>query len=84
MTEIGAFEAKNRLSELLDQVEKGGEVVITRRGKPVARLIPAGRTEAGRLRAQAAAERIRELAKTMNLGRFDWEEWKKYRDEGRR
>lgn len=84
MTEIGAFEAKNKLSELLDQVEKGGEVVITRRGKPVARLIPAGRTGADRLRAQAAAERIRELAKAMNLGRFDWEEWKKYRDEGRR
>lgn len=38
MTQVGVFEAKNRLSALLDAVERGGEVVITRRGKPVARL----------------------------------------------
>ncbi|MEA2953575.1 MAG: hypothetical protein QOJ96_3095, partial [Alphaproteobacteria bacterium] len=29
------------------------------------------------------AQRIRELAAKMNLGPFDWEEWKRYRDEGR-
>ena len=40
MREIGAFEAKNRFGTLLDWVEKGEEVVITRRGKVVARLIP--------------------------------------------
>jgi prevent-host-death family protein len=40
MREIGAFEAKNRLGTLLDWVESGEEVIITRRGKPVARLIP--------------------------------------------
>jgi antitoxin (DNA-binding transcriptional repressor) of toxin-antitoxin stability system len=39
MREIGAFEAKNTLGSLLDLVEKGEEVVITRRGKPVARLV---------------------------------------------
>jgi prevent-host-death family protein len=39
--EIGAFEAKNTLGSLLDRVERGEEVVITRRGKPVARLVPA-------------------------------------------
>lgn len=39
MRMVGAFEAKNKLSELLDEVERGGEIVITRRGKPVARLI---------------------------------------------
>jgi len=90
MTEIGAFEAKNKLSELLDRVERGDEVVITRRGRPVAKLIPlhkdadrASLTEADRIRARAAALKIRELAKAMNLGPFDWEEWKKYRDEGR-
>jgi prevent-host-death family protein len=41
MREIGAFEAKNRLSALLDRVEHGEEIVITRRGKPVAKLVPA-------------------------------------------
>jgi prevent-host-death family protein len=40
MREIGAFEAKNRFGTLLDWVEKGEEIVITRRGKAVARLIP--------------------------------------------
>ncbi len=39
MREVGAFEAKNKLAALLDEVEQGGEVVITRRGKPVARLV---------------------------------------------
>ena len=39
--EIGAFEAKNKLGTLLDWVEAGEEVVITRRGRPVARLISA-------------------------------------------
>ena len=38
---FGAFEAKNRLSELLQLVENGEEVTITRHGKPVARLVPA-------------------------------------------
>ena len=38
--EIGAFEAKNTLGSLLDRVEKGEEIIITRRGKPVARLAP--------------------------------------------
>lgn len=83
MTEIGAFEAKNKLSALLDQVERGEEVVITRRGRAVAKLVP---MEGGtsRRRARNAARHIRELAKAMNLGRFDWEEWKRYRDQGRR
>jgi len=92
MTEFGAFEAKNRLSELLDRVEKGEEVIITRRGRPVAKLVPAKKlpkasqsrqAERIRVRARQAAVDIRNLAQEMNLGPFDWNEWKKYRDEGR-
>ena len=41
MREVGAFEAKNRLGHLLDLVEQGEVVVITRHGKQVARLVPA-------------------------------------------
>jgi prevent-host-death family protein len=40
MREVGAFEAKNKLGTLLDWVESGEEVIITRRGKAIARLIP--------------------------------------------
>lgn len=39
--EVGAFEAKTHLSRLLDEVEKGARIVITRHGKPVAELRPA-------------------------------------------
>ena len=40
MTTVGVREAKARLGELVTEVEGGGEVLITRRGKLVARLIP--------------------------------------------
>lgn len=82
MQEIGAFEAKNKLSNLLDQVERGAEIVITRRGQPVAKLVPMS-TSPNKENAQKAAKRIRQRAKTLNLGRFNWQEWKEYRDEGR-
>ena len=39
MATVGAFEAKTKLAELLDRVEQGEEIVITRRGKPVARML---------------------------------------------
>lgn len=54
--EIGTFEAKNRFSELLDRVEKGEEVTITRHGKPVAKLVAAQTRDVAR--AKAAAEWI--------------------------
>jgi prevent-host-death family protein len=38
MDEIDLADAKERLSELIDRVEAGDSIVITRRGKPVARL----------------------------------------------
>lgn len=41
MREIGAFEAKNKLGTVLDWVEEGEEVMITRRGKAVARMVRA-------------------------------------------
>ena len=40
MREIRSFEARNKWSELLDQVERGAEILITRRGKAVAKLVP--------------------------------------------
>lgn len=38
---VNVLEAKNRLSELIRAVQAGQEVIIARRGKPVARLVPA-------------------------------------------
>jgi prevent-host-death family protein len=79
---VGAFEAKNKLGQLLDLVEQGEEVVITRHGKEVARLVPAAPAHS-RETARAAVRRIRERAERRQLGRFNWSEWKFYRDEGR-
>jgi prevent-host-death family protein len=47
MTRVGMHEAKTRLSELVRLAEEGEEVVIERRGTPVARLVPAGREKGG-------------------------------------
>ncbi len=81
MQEIGAFEAKNTLGALLDRVQQGEEIVITRHGKPVALLVAvaAGRS---RRQARAASERIRARAQGLNAA-FDWEVVKADRDAGR-
>jgi prevent-host-death family protein len=81
MIEVGAFEAKNRLGHLLDRVESGEEVVITRHGKAVARLVP-HKAGAGSAETFASIERLRKRAAKMK-GRFDWKEWRSFRDEGR-
>jgi prevent-host-death family protein len=82
MTEVGAFEAKNKLSALLDRVEKGEEIVITRHGRPIAKLIP---TNGGvdRAEAQAALQRMRDRAIEAGLGAFDWKTLKADRDASR-
>lgn len=67
MRHVGAFEAKNTLGSLLDLVEKGEEVVITRRGKPVARLVP-NTSEVNRESARRAVEDIRKMRKGVTLG----------------
>jgi prevent-host-death family protein len=67
MREIGAFEAKNKLGTLLDWVEKGEEVLITRRGKPIARLVPAG-AAFDRVKARRAVAGILETSRGVRLG----------------
>jgi prevent-host-death family protein len=82
MREVDASEAKNKFGQLLDWVEQGEEITITRHGKEVARLSPI-RQGFDRNAARAAVRRIRERAEQQKLGSFDWPEWKSYRDEGR-
>ena len=81
MREVGAFEAKNKLGQLLDLVEQGEEVIITRHGKEIARLVPVQPSHS-RKQARAAIRRICEREQR-KLGPFDWSERKSYRDEGR-
>jgi prevent-host-death family protein len=83
MDRVSLFDAKNRLSALVDQVEDGHEITITRRGKPVARLVP---VIAEADRGRVAVEKLRAL-RTSIAARgvsFTWDELKGYRDEGRR
>jgi prevent-host-death family protein len=65
MATYGTFEAKNKLSELLDKVESGEDVVITRHGKAVARLVSVGAelTEEQKKRARKAMDEIRAMRK---------------------
>lgn len=74
MREIGLFEAKNRLSELVGKAEKGEEIVITRRGKPAARLMALRNDDDKRHQALEAVARIRELRKGLTLGGLDIKE----------
>jgi prevent-host-death family protein len=79
--EIGAFEARNKLGMLLDRVENGEEITITRHGKPIARLVP-NATRIDKLQARAALERIRARAGNLKE-RYDWAAVKADRDAGR-
>ena len=59
MVTVGSFEAKTKLAELLDKVEAGETVTITRRGKAVARLVPAAIDAGERARRRALIEEIK-------------------------
>jgi prevent-host-death family protein len=85
MHTFGAFEGKNNFGRLLDLAEAGEEIIITRHGRPVAQIVPLRTiTPEQREIARAAMQRIRQRAIEAKAGPFDWEEWKSYRDEGRR
>lgn len=64
-TEVGAYEAKTHLAELLRRVEKGERITITRHGHPVAELVPAS-DERRRRKAESIA-RLQEFGKGHKL-----------------
>jgi prevent-host-death family protein len=64
MKHVGIFEAKTHLSSLLEEVEKGGEIIITRHGKPVAKLVRAEE----RLSPEAAERRKKALKELLEIG----------------
>ena len=55
---VGSYEARTHLPQLLDRVEHGETIVITRHGKPVARLVPAKSEKVRPDVAQAVAEML--------------------------
>lgn len=59
--EVGVGEAKARLSELLDRVEAGDRIVVTRRGTPIAVLSPYTRGSEGRAAALGNAAGLVEV-----------------------
>jgi prevent-host-death family protein len=67
MDRVGIYDAKARFSELIAEVAKGGQVVITKRGKAVARLVPPETPPKGA--PARAARRIRALCERLNIRR---------------
>lgn len=83
MRAVGVLEAKTNLSALLDEVETSGvAIIITRHGKPVARLSPEGAFDLPRRRLSGhelaeRARRFREAQKPdPEFDRMSWEELK--------
>jgi len=56
LEEVGSYDAKTKLPEILRRVESGESFTITNRGKPVADLIPSRSND--RLKAQSAIQNI--------------------------
>jgi prevent-host-death family protein len=88
MKHVGMFDAKTQLSRLIDKVEKGEEVMITRHGKPVAKLVPAS-TRRPALTPEQVEKRRQALNELLEIGRrlnlnLTHEEIKKSIEEGRR
>jgi prevent-host-death family protein len=81
MRQVGLFEAKNKLSELVDAASAGEEIVITKRGKPVARLGPAF-AAAERAEIEAALRALDERARAG--GPFTSAEIRAWVNEGRK
>jgi prevent-host-death family protein len=79
MQTIGAFQAKTHFSSLLDQVENGEQIVITKHGHPVAKLVPISKSTQELV--HETIQRLKKFAKSNKLGDLDW---KSLRDEGRR
>ncbi len=79
MQTIGAFQAKTHFSALLLQVENGEQIIITKHGHPVARLVPI--TAAQKINIKSVIQKIKKFSQTHTLGKLNW---KDLRDEGRR
>lgn len=69
MDRVGIYEAKAKLSELVERAAQGREVLITRHGKAVAKLVPAG--PGSRPERVRAFDELEAFAKTVKVRRLD-------------
>jgi prevent-host-death family protein len=75
---ISAFDAKNGLGGLLDRVEAGEEVVITRHGKPIAKLVPISKRDTAQIDvALATFKQVRDdlTARGVKISRDEIRQW---------
>lgn len=72
--QISLREANQHLSRYIEAVERGEEIIITRRGKPVARLAPVASKAGISPERLAAWKRLKAMARPLNIGRFDRDE----------
>ncbi|MCC6210389.1 MAG: type II toxin-antitoxin system prevent-host-death family antitoxin [Burkholderiales bacterium] len=70
MEQVGIFEAKARLSELVERAEAGDEVTLTRHGKAVARIVPV-RAKDDAARRSAIFDEIEAFSRTVKTRRFN-------------
>jgi prevent-host-death family protein len=63
---VGAYEAKTHFSEILEKVEAGEEITITRHGTPVARMVPVKKRFSESER-RTAIEQIKQLSQGLSL-----------------
>jgi prevent-host-death family protein len=80
MATISVYNARAEFSRLIERALAGEEIVITRRGKAVARLVPAAARHDPES-VIAVFRRLRERGR--GAPKFDWAEWRRYVDEGR-
>lgn len=87
MLQVAVNQAKNQLSALIHAAEEGEEVVLTRHGKPVVRLVAEAAATVKPSREALAQEALEQLRAFRALVKPDpgyvKGDWKKYRDEGR-
>lgn len=84
--EVSVFDARNRFSELIDAAERGEEVIVTKRGRPVVRLAAFNEAERRADQTRAALARAERVAAAVEarLGRpFSHEDLIAARDQGR-
>jgi prevent-host-death family protein len=78
MKQVGVYEAKTHLPRLLEQVEAGETITITRHGKPVAKLVPI------EPRRRSIDETIEEIKKFRKGNRLDGLSVRELIDYGRK
>jgi prevent-host-death family protein len=79
MRTAGIFEAKQKFSQLIDAVEAGEEVRITRHGREIVRMLPVKRVVVSDEQIERELQALDELRRRVKPGPA----WKELRDEGR-